>query len=138
VVLPACQYDPTESDHVHFADGVTDDREGVLSSLTTRARGSKGIEIDQFVPRNEIDDRYIDSYNLSDLLDEQGRVEPAIECLRTTLRVVPDHVDAMFNIALLLQRTNQYAEAANDADEVPRPRSKRQKLRRVLRRGPVT
>jgi tetratricopeptide (TPR) repeat protein len=28
-------------------------------------------------------------YNLSDLLDEQGRVEAAIECLRTVLRVAP-------------------------------------------------
>ncbi len=46
-------------------------------------------------------------------LDEQGRSEAAIECLRTTLRVAPDYTDAMFNIALLLQRTNQYAEAAD-------------------------
>jgi tetratricopeptide (TPR) repeat protein len=52
-------------------------------------------------------------YNLSDLLDEQGRVEAAIDCLRTALRVAPDHVDAMFNLALLLQRTNRYAEAAD-------------------------
>jgi hypothetical protein len=27
--------------------------------------------------------------------------------------VVPDYADAMFNLALLLQRTNQYAEAAD-------------------------
>jgi hypothetical protein len=26
--------------------------------------------------------------------------------------VAPDYADAMFNLALLLQRTNQYAEAA--------------------------
>jgi tetratricopeptide (TPR) repeat protein len=52
-------------------------------------------------------------YNLSDLLDQQGRVEAAIECLLTTLRVAPDYADAMFNLALLLQRTNQYAEAAD-------------------------
>jgi tetratricopeptide (TPR) repeat protein len=44
------------------------------------------------------------------LLDE-GRSDAAIECLRTTLRVAPDYADAMFNLALLLQRTNQYAEA---------------------------
>jgi hypothetical protein len=44
-------------------------------------------------------------------LDEQGRVQAAIECLRTALRVAP--TDAMFNIALLLQRTNQFAEAAD-------------------------
>src|SRR3974377_1129040 len=52
-------------------------------------------------------------YNLSDLLDEQGRVEAAIECLHTALRVAPDYADAMFNLALLLQRTHQYAEAAD-------------------------
>jgi tetratricopeptide (TPR) repeat protein len=51
-------------------------------------------------------------YNLGDLMDEQGRVEAAIECLRTALRAAPDHADAMFNLALLLQRTNQYTEAA--------------------------
>jgi hypothetical protein len=30
---------------------------------------------------------------------------------RTALRVAPDYADAMFNLALLLQRTNQYVEA---------------------------
>jgi tetratricopeptide (TPR) repeat protein len=48
-----------------------------------------------------------------DLLDEQGRVEAAVECFRTALRVAPDYADAIFNLALLLQRINQYAEAAN-------------------------
>ena len=61
-----------------------------------------------------VDPTFADAwYNLSDLLDDQGRVEAAIECLRTALRAAPDHVDAMFNLALLLQRTNQYAEAAD-------------------------
>jgi len=52
-------------------------------------------------------------YNLGDLLDERGRSEAAIECLRTALRVAPDYADAMFNLALLLQRKNQYAEASD-------------------------
>ena len=61
-----------------------------------------------------VDPTFADAwYNLSDLLDEQGRVEAAIECLRTVLRVAPDYADAMFNLALLLQRKNQYAEAAS-------------------------
>jgi tetratricopeptide (TPR) repeat protein len=47
------------------------------------------------------------------LLDEQGRVEAAIECLRIALKVAPDYADAMFNLALLLQRKNQYAGAAD-------------------------
>ena len=51
-------------------------------------------------------------YNLSDLLDDQGRSEAAIECLRKSLQAAPDYVDAMFNLALLLQRKNEYAEAA--------------------------
>jgi tetratricopeptide (TPR) repeat protein len=50
-------------------------------------------------------------YNLSDLLDEQGRSEAAIECLRA-LRAAPDYADAMFNLALLLQRNSKHAEAA--------------------------
>jgi tetratricopeptide (TPR) repeat protein len=61
-----------------------------------------------------VDPTFADAwYNLSDLLDDQGRAETAIECLRTALRVAPSYADAMFNLALLLQRTNQYAEAAN-------------------------
>ena len=52
-------------------------------------------------------------FNLGDLLDEQGRIEAAIECLRKALQAAPDHADAMFNLALLLQRQNQYAEAAD-------------------------
>ena len=52
-----------------------------------------------------VDPTFADAwYNLSDLLDKQGRSEVAIECLRTTLRVAPDYADAMFNLALLLQR----------------------------------
>src|SRR5258708_3959589 len=59
----------------------------------------------------------------SDLLDEQGRSEAAINCLRRALQAAPDYVDAMFNLALLLQRNNKHAEAveywrrylANDA-----------------------
>jgi tetratricopeptide (TPR) repeat protein len=50
--------------------------------------------------------------NLSDLLDEQGRSEAAIDCLRRALRAAPAYIDAMFNLALLLQRRNEYAEAA--------------------------
>jgi hypothetical protein len=43
----------------------------------------------------------------------QGCLKTAIECLRKALRVAPDYADAMFNLALLLQRKNQYAEAAD-------------------------
>ena len=52
-------------------------------------------------------------YNLSDLLDQQGRLEAAIECLRKAVQIAPDFADAIFNIALLLQRKNEYAEAAD-------------------------
>ena len=33
-------------------------------------------------------------HNLGDLLDEQGRSNAAIECLRTALRIAPDYADA--------------------------------------------
>jgi tetratricopeptide (TPR) repeat protein len=42
-------------------------------------------------------------YNLPDLLDEQGRSEAAIDCLRNALRAAPAYIDAVFNLALLLQ-----------------------------------
>jgi tetratricopeptide (TPR) repeat protein len=51
-------------------------------------------------------------YNLSDLLDEQGRSEAAIDCLRRALHAAPDYADAMFNLALLLQRGSRHKEAA--------------------------
>src|SRR5437016_14503259 len=51
-------------------------------------------------------------YNLADLLDDQGRSEAAVECLRKALLVAPDYIDAMFNLALFLQRKAAYAEAA--------------------------
>jgi lipopolysaccharide biosynthesis regulator YciM len=40
-------------------------------------------------------------------------VDAAIERLQAALRVAPNCTDAMFNLALLLQRQNQYAEAAD-------------------------
>ena len=51
-------------------------------------------------------------YNLSDLLDGQGRSEAALDCLRRALQVAPVYADAMFNLALLLQRNSKHAEAA--------------------------
>jgi tetratricopeptide (TPR) repeat protein len=48
----------------------------------------------------------------SDLVDEQGRSEAAIDCLRSALRAAPDYAGATFNLALLLQRSNKHAEAA--------------------------
>ena len=51
-------------------------------------------------------------YNLSDLLDEQGRSEAAIDCLRRALHAASNYADAMFNLALLLQRASRQKEAA--------------------------
>jgi tetratricopeptide (TPR) repeat protein len=47
------------------------------------------------------------------LLDDQGRSKAAVECLRKALVVAPDYIDAMFNLALLLQQKGAYAEAAD-------------------------
>ena len=43
---------------------------------------------------------------------EQGRSEAAIDCLRRALQAAPDYADAMFNLALLLQRGSRHKEAA--------------------------
>jgi tetratricopeptide (TPR) repeat protein len=48
----------------------------------------------------------------SDLLDEQGRSEAAIDCLRRALQAAPEYADAMFNLALLLRRGSRHKEAA--------------------------
>jgi tetratricopeptide (TPR) repeat protein len=45
-------------------------------------------------------------------LDEQGRSEAAIDSLRRALQAAPEYVDAMFNLAVLLQRSNRHKEAA--------------------------
>jgi tetratricopeptide (TPR) repeat protein len=44
---------------------------------------------------------------------DQGRPDAAIECLGKALRIAPNYADATFNLALLLQRKNQYTEAAD-------------------------
>jgi tetratricopeptide (TPR) repeat protein len=49
---------------------------------------------------------------LSDLLDEQGRSQAAVDRLRRALQAAPDYADAMFNLALLLQRRSRHEEAA--------------------------
>jgi tetratricopeptide (TPR) repeat protein len=72
-------------------------------------------------------------YNLSDLLDELCRSEAAIDCLRRALQVAPGHADAMFNLALRLQRASQHKEAgecwrqylANDAQSEWAARARR-------------
>ena len=73
-----------------------------------------GLEAEAaFIIATRVDPEYAQAwYNLGDLLDDQGRPDAAIECLRKALRVAPDYADAMFNLALLLQRKNQYTEAA--------------------------
>jgi tetratricopeptide (TPR) repeat protein len=42
-----------------------------------------------------------------------GRSEAAIECFRESLLVGLDYVDAMFTLALLLQRRNECTEATD-------------------------
>jgi hypothetical protein len=46
------------------------------------------------------------------LLDEGGRLSEAVDCEKRTLDADPKYADAMFNIALFLQRLERHAEAA--------------------------
>src|SRR5215831_4007924 len=44
-VLPACQHDPAERHHVHFANRVTDDGKGILPDLTIRRDVVRRVDI---------------------------------------------------------------------------------------------
>jgi hypothetical protein len=57
-VLPTGQDDPTECDHVHFADGVSDDRKGILPDLTIGGDVIRRVDVTiiDFVSRNELID----------------------------------------------------------------------------------
>jgi hypothetical protein len=46
------------------------------------------------------------------LVRPTGCTKPARTSDQRTLRAAPDYADAMFNLALLLQRNNKHAEAA--------------------------
>jgi len=51
-------------------------------------------------------------HNLADLLDERGRLAEAVDCQKRALDADPHYADAMFNLALFLQRFGEHAEAA--------------------------
>ncbi len=57
-MLPAGQYHPAERDRVHFADGVTDDSEGILPNLTIGGEVVRRVDIAiiDLVSRNELID----------------------------------------------------------------------------------
>ena len=50
-------------------------------------------------------------YNLADLLDDQRQPDKAVACL-DALAADPDYADAIFNLGLLHQRADRYADAA--------------------------
>ena len=57
-VLPACQHDPAECDHVHLGNGVTDDGKSILSDLTVGHDVVRRIDIAlvDLAPWNELVD----------------------------------------------------------------------------------
>jgi tetratricopeptide (TPR) repeat protein len=54
-------------------------------------------------------------YNLGNLLDDQGRSEAAVECLRKALLVAPDYIDASVKPAALSASTSLLASSAEMA-----------------------
>jgi tetratricopeptide (TPR) repeat protein len=51
-------------------------------------------------------------HNLADLLEESGRLAEAVDCERRALTADCRYADAMFKLALFLQRLGNHAEAA--------------------------
>ena len=68
-------------------------------------------------------------YNLADLLDDQGRSDAAVECLRKAIVGAPDYIDAMFKLALLLQRKSAYTAVKSKTATLKRRERKCQPLR---------
>jgi tetratricopeptide (TPR) repeat protein len=104
-----------------------------LTEHAARFRSRKVEAEAAFRAATRADPMFAAWYNLSDLLDEQGRSQAAVDCLRRALEAAPDYADAMFNLALLLQRNNKHAEAveyrrrylANDAQSEWAARARR-------------
>jgi tetratricopeptide (TPR) repeat protein len=46
------------------------------------------------------------------MLDDGGRTVEAITALKAAIKADPDYADAIFNLALLLQKRDAHAEAA--------------------------
>jgi tetratricopeptide (TPR) repeat protein len=51
-------------------------------------------------------------HNLADLLDDGGRLAEAVDCEQRALDADPKYADAVFNMALFLQRLDRHAQAA--------------------------
>jgi tetratricopeptide (TPR) repeat protein len=51
-------------------------------------------------------------HNLADLLDDGGRLAEAVDCEQRALDADPGYADAIFNMALFLQRLERHAQAA--------------------------
>jgi tetratricopeptide (TPR) repeat protein len=75
---------------------------GPYDSLKVEQARGRTDEHGQFVL--SVDDCRLDPafaeawYHLVDLLDDLGRSEAVIECLRKSLQVAPEYVDAIFNL----------------------------------------
>jgi tetratricopeptide (TPR) repeat protein len=93
--------------HLFGADAPLDRLRATLAKIpcdslkVEQARG-RTDEHGQFVL--SVDDCRLDPafaeawYHLVDLLDDLGRSETVIECLRKSLQVAPEYVDAIFNL----------------------------------------
>jgi hypothetical protein len=104
-VLTACEHDPTDRDHVHFADRVTDDSKGILSeTIGCDVVGRVNVAIIDLVSRNELINLNrsraldFDSLKLFVLNDE---VLPLSDLVTTCDVVTGDHF-TRFRIDILL------------------------------------
>ena len=59
-------------------------------------------------------------FNLADMLDDSGRCEEALQCLRTAIECAPHFADAHYNLAVCCERAGLLAEAKDHWTEYVR------------------
>jgi hypothetical protein len=106
-VFPSGEYDPTNGDHVHFGNRVTDDGEGILTDLAVRGEVVGRIDkpIVDLISRNKLVDldrpRAFDLHGI-DLLIFDNEVLPLCHLVATGCVLPGDDVTSFRIDALLL------------------------------------
>jgi len=101
----------------------SDPAAGLISAIYSGTRGARWRRKAAYRWAVRADPKFAPAWhNLADLLDERGRLAEAVDCEKRALDANPHYADAMFNMALFLQRFDKHAEAATWVEVLPRTR----------------